>query len=372
MNQSLPPQPNMPPAPGSWTACYEPSPTVQEMEPPPLADVLRNPLVRRGRVRTVQEVRDVIRLRHPIVIPILIRALNDGMLNTEAREGLRVLGEPAYRCLMLAAQNHKNKRERLQAIIALRDWSDSRAVPILLAAIRAEHREVIWEKGLYWSAVAVVGAICAAFVVVVCALARDTSGVFVGGWGEFSLGKQSYSSEVRLAAMESLAHIGDPRAISALIPMMHTADFALSSKALSSLLRIVPKVGTMRMEQAHLLPAETVPQLTTLIEAPNYTLARYALEALHAIGDGRALPCVMRLATQPPTYNPEKHALREYARFLVPILRERAQQDTLRQTLLRGATCPASPNELLRPVSGKSHPDHASSELLRPISTQAE
>ncbi len=359
------------PAPGFWSACYEPAPTVQDSEPPPLADVLRNQLVRRGRVRTTQEVRDITRLRHPIVIPILIRALQDSLLNMEARDGLRLLGEPAYRCLLLAAQNHKNKKERLQAIIALGDWQDSRTVPILLAAIRAEHREVLWEKGLYWSAVAVVTTVVGGLVFLLCALSRDipTTGV-VGGWGDFSLGKNSYSTAVREAAVESLARIADPRAIAPLISMMHSGDVALSSAALSALLRIVPKMGTLRMEQAHLLPAETVPQLASLVEAPNYTLARYALEALHAIGDGRALSEVLRLANQPPTYNADKHALREYARFLVPILRERAEQDTLRQTLLRGASCPASPSELLRPVSGKSHPDHASSELLRPTSAQ--
>jgi hypothetical protein len=44
----------------------------------------------------------------------------------------------------------------------------------------------------------------------------------------------------------------------------------------------------------------------------------------------------------------------------------------MRQTLLRGASAPDAPNELLRPVSGKSHPSHASSELLRPTSVHSE
>ncbi|GEM_PF-3160781 len=372
MNHHSEEQPNTP-SPGSWSACYDPSPTVQGTEPPPLADVLRNSLVKRGRVRTVQEVREVTRLRHPIVVPILIRALQDPLLHTEARDCLRILGEPAYCRLLLAAQNHKNKKERLQAIIALGDWSDSRAVPILLAAIRSEQREAILEKGIYWSVVGVLGIVFGAFVVVICAVAPNASNNLFGtGWGDSPMKGVSYATTLRQACVESLACIGDPRAIAPLISIMHSGDTALSASAASALLRIVPRVGTLRMEQAHLLPAETVPQLASLVEEPNFTLARYALEALHAIGDGRALPNVMHLATQPPSHDADKHALREYARFLIPILRERAQQDAMRQTLLRGAAAPVAPNELLRPISGKSHPSHASSELLRPTSAQAE
>lgn len=372
MNHHTEEQPNCP-MPGSWSACYDPAPTFQETELPPLAEVERNTLVRRGRVRTIQEVREVTRLRHPVVIPILIRALQDPMLHTESRDCLRILGEPAYRCLLLAAQNHKHKKERLQAIIALGDWSDNRAVPILLAAIHSERREALLEKGIYWSVVGILGVVFGAFVVLICAVAPNaSSNLFGTGWGDSSMKGVSYATALRQACLESLARIGDPRAIAPLISIMHSGDTALSASASSALLKIVPRVGTLRMEQAHLLPAETVPQLASLVEEPNITLARYALEALHAIGDGRALPHVRHLANQPPSHDADKHTLREYARFLVPILRERAQQDAMRQTLLRGASAPVAPNELLRPISGRSHPSHASSELLRPTSAQPE
>jgi hypothetical protein len=332
-------------------------------------------LLKRGKLRTAEEVREAVQSRHPACIPLLVKALEskDHALCGAAFRGLMEFGDSAFYAVRQAVMEGRG-RLREQAVVWLGDFGDSRAIPVLLKVIQKERRERIGTNILttigigLWNVVVVgvwlaIEALCAAFLTPLGST-----------WGAEATERPgnhwNRDTTLRERAAEALGRIGDVRAIPPLVEMLQSKYAAVSGAATLALCRLLPLAASLRMEQSGSVSAELIPAIATLVDCPSTVLVRHALAALNAIGDGRALPSVERLTHYRTSSDTDRRQLAYEAQILLPVLRQRAAQDEYRRTLLRGAVAPnASPQELLRPAHGHTTGGTRPHELLRPAST---
>lgn len=174
-------------------------------------------------------------------------------------------------------------------------------------------------------------------------------------------------NRVRIAAILALARLQTPYAVGSLARATLNAIPAIRSVAEESLRVCLPQITS---EHYARLDADTVPALCRLLNVKKERLfANHAhteqlvlgvLEALGKIGDGSAVRPVESVAEDGWT-----DAVRNMARDILPILRERQQQENDPRLLLRGSTPPQTGSyQLLRPTSDTSHTPPE--QLLRP------
>lgn len=179
----------------------------------------------------------------------------------------------------------------------------------------------------------------------------------------------------RQKAASELAKINDPRAVSVLAVACRDGDPDTRTVAARGLKNILPRLQAR--DAAHITP-EGMEALIALLRMADASLGVAILKALEQVGDARAIPTVERLAESPKrrrawavyldAETPQER-LREAAAACLPYLRTRAEQERLRNTLLRPAQGPDSPADiLLRPASAA--PSTPEEQLLRPSSPE--
>jgi hypothetical protein len=122
-------------------------------------------------------------------------------------------------------------------------------------------------------------------------------------------------------------------------------------------------LATLTTEDYGQFGSQVVPDLCRLLRQSSDDIVLSALEALGKIGDGQAVDPVERLARD----TKEKGLLlvQEAAERILPVLRQRQQEENNPRVLLRAAYAPAAPADtLLRPAQGV--PEAEPQVLLRP------
>lgn len=335
--------------PPFWSA-PSPSEASKEQEMP----LVMLPLPRhlRRKLRTQQEVEEAVATRNLAVIPKLAEALGhrDPGVALAASNGLRAFGEAGFEALERAALDGKgNQQER--AIIALGQWGDPRATPVLLRAVAQEKQQRETRSAL----AIVAGVLC-----------TPLAFLWFAGQGH-------RSTLLRERVAEALGQIGDVRAIPMLAEMAKGRSTLLSEMAGAALMQILPLVDSIPAGSIDLFVPELVPALAGLLSHSNRSLVRQSLRALWAVGDGRAIPAVQRLAARRFSFKDERAEIADEALDLLTVLLERAAQEEQRAMLLRAASAPqASPAELLRPAQGHADAGTAPNQLLRPSTAETE
>jgi hypothetical protein len=120
-----------------------------------------------------------------------------------------------------------------------------------------------------------------------------------------------------------------------------------------------PVLATLTTKDYDLLPAGTIPALCRLLKHRDERLVLNVLKALAKVGDGSTLAAVEKLTIKGRT-EPVRNAAQE----LVPLLRQRHEQENAPTSLLRASQLPEEESAtLLRPPasSSETNPD----QLLR-------
>ena len=111
----------------------------------------------------------------------------------------------------------------------------------------------------------------------------------------------------------------------------------------------------LKVSDSKLLTAPQWQSIYSRLHGNNAPLVLAILKALEQIGDGGALPYVEKLAEGNGQYLAAKDGrVWNAAKACLPFLRERAAQESVSKTLLRPSAEAASPDTLLRPVTGRT------------------
>jgi hypothetical protein len=152
------------------------------------------------------------------------------------------------------------------------------------------------------------------------------------------------------AAMEALSHVGEPASLSAIArayvqrPLREAASRAL-----------VKVAARLRPEDHGTVSGDTVPALCRAISKADPETEIVILQALAAVGDGRAIPAVERVAI-----TAQSPQTREAAYTALPILRQRAEDSRASGMLLRPSSARGGGEPvLLRAASAGTNADAA-------------
>jgi hypothetical protein len=181
----------------------------------------------------------------------------------------------------------------------------------------------------------------------------------------------------RRKAARALATAGDPRAVGVLAMACRSGDKVTSDVAAEGLVGLLPRLHAS--DAQHISP-EGMDSLLALLDPRRPRALQMAIvQALQQVGDARAIPAVERILDPSPgvaglaglldrtlTASAERETedLRRAAEDCLRTLRERAENDRQRSTLLRPSQDPApAAATLLRPAgAGRASSDG----LLRP------
>ncbi len=165
-------------------------------------------------------------------------------------------------------------------------------------------------------------------------------------------------NSVRVAAILALARLRAPEAIGPLSRAALDVSHGIRVVAEESLRQCLPQITPDHYGR---LDADTVPALCKLLDVKKERLfaghlhteqlVLDVLDALGKIGDGSAVRHVESVAEDGWT-----SSARDAARQILPLLRQRQQQENELRLLLRGSTPPpTSPDQLLRPTLPTPH-----------------
>lgn len=143
-------------------------------------------------------------------------------------------------------------------------------------------------------------------------------------------GQTRHNSRVRAAAAATLGRMRTPVSVAALAGAVFDSNAAVRRAATAALPDVLATLSPNHYNQ---LDARAVPNLCRLLNLAEENLVLAALEALSKVGDGRAVAPVERVAKLGRT-----DRLREAAERLLPLLRERRQQENAPRMLLRTAS----------------------------------
>jgi len=151
-------------------------------------------------------------------------------------------------------------------------------------------------------------------------------------------------NSVRTEVARALGRLGAVQSIPVLVEaLIHANNRALEDAARESLASLFL---LLTEENYGRLPARATPSLCQIMKQPGEPLALLALEALGKVGDGQAVQPVISMAQSGPTAD-----LREMAERILPLLRERQQQEEERKDLLRASDVPQTAfQSLLHPA----------------------
>ena len=191
--------------------------------------------------------------------------------------------------------------------------------------------------------------------------------IFVAIFGLTGLSIYHHSIRVCIAAMLALARLETPQAVAPLARATLYASPSVRSVAEESLRQCLPHITPEHYAQ---LDVDTVPALCRLLHVKKERLfanhvhteqlVLEVLAALGKVGDGSAVRPVESIAEDGWT-----ESVRNAALAILPVLRERQQQENDPRLLLRGSTSPqAGSDQLLRPTCTASYT--LPEQLLRP------
>lgn len=278
--------------------------------------------------------------RHPTWVPHLIQGLGsrDMGIQRAARGALPAFGEAAMIALLRAAARERGI-VREEAVGCLGEWGDVRALQPLLLALKHDRRDRNLHLALRFM-VAVAGSLLARYP-------HEAENL----WAQVKS-----ETRLRIQACAALGRLGDVRAVVPLVEMARTQDRDVGVAARQALGLLLPIVAILPPEQARVLGPEGVPALLTLLDDLDEPLARLTLTALRAVGDGRAIAGVSRLAA-----DRSRPWVQHEAISLLSLLQARTAQEQARSTLLRGTSPPQTrtPDALLRPAvtPAQTYPD---------------
>jgi hypothetical protein len=247
------------------------------------------------------------------------------------------------------------ERQRAEQVLKSRGAD---AVGALVAVLEAENRK----KGQrFWTG-----------LVLACAALGVIGGILREWWHGFNLGGAYYfvgvaagvalaSTRRQKAAARLLAECDDLRAVGPLVGALERQDAGTRAAARTALVRQLPR---LRPADAHLLDETQRACLHRALAGKDAELAHAILAALQQVGDARAIPAVEKLAAGKGAAAKDGK-LRQEAIDCLPVLRERAEEERVRQTLLRPASEPEGGDTLLRPAAGAGDVDEG--VLLRPV-----
>jgi len=282
-------------------------------------------------------------------IPLLVQALSAPSLNTRkaAFETLRGFGDPAFRHLLRTATEGKGD-QRLAAVTHLGEWGDPRALDALILAIRRDRGDRTRKKV---GTIALVSLVVIG-ILVLLALLTD-GGICCADCGDCGCFACETSDDVRLRveATKSLIRLGDLRAVGALAQLAQDRDREVAKSGHDALMALLRKGDSLQEGSADVLGPDGLTELAALLPRNDYFLTQAILQVFRKVGDGRILSAVEKLAQD---YTRSRD-LREEARELLPILKQRIAREEARTTLLRAADGEAgySSENLLRPVTGQ-------------------
>jgi HEAT repeat protein len=163
--------------------------------------------------------------------------------------------------------------------------------------------------------------------------------------------------ELARAALGALARIGDKR------PLPLVIDMAFGTRpflARAARIALLPLLSKLQPDDADRLTTRTKQQLAQALGGGEAEMDHALLYALERIGSGQAVPQVERLAQYGATSD-----LRDQARHLLPLLRERLHRETASASLLRPSQSRTASSETL--LRGVEPPTTMPMEqLLRP------
>lgn len=166
---------------------------------------------------------------------------------------------------------------------------------------------------------------------------------------------------VRDAAARALGHLGVPDSVPTLARALSDRDHGVRQSAAAALEETLPALTS---EHYGLLDAQAVTNLGRALQEGEEALTARLLEALEKVGTSQAIPFVERETAKGPT-----QAIRDQASRVLAVLEERRKLDRQRETLLRPATAPDAPSEvLLRPARDTGEIN--AQLLLRPSSSE--
>lgn len=153
------------------------------------------------------------------------------------------------------------------------------------------------------------------------------------------------TNRVRALAALSLGRLCDPQSLGVLAGAAAEGGGMVRRNAISALRRLLPLLSP---EHYGRIGPLAVPNLCRLLSHPRERFVLEILAALGKVGDGRAVPAVEWIAEQGETV-----WLQEAAQRILPLLRQRLQQESAPRTLLRATCLPdPAPESLLRPATG--------------------
>src|SRR5579884_585734 len=159
------------------------------------------------------------------------------------------------------------------------------------------------------------------------------------------------TNRVRALAALSLGRLRDPQSLGTLAGAAAEGSGTVRKHAISALRHLLPLLSC---EHYGRIGSQAVPHLCRLLSHPRERFVLEILDALGKVGDGRAVPAVEWIAEQGETV-----WLQEAAQRILPVLRQRLQQESAPRTLLRAACLPdPAPESLLRPVTGVSEAEN--------------
>lgn len=260
---------------------------------------------------------------------------------------------------LLTKLSSKKPEEREKARQAIEEMGDA-AVDRLMQAIDREAQKRKNRVKIYFAFVSIwIG------IMILMAATGNTENIasFTGLFGAFA-SLYEVSQQQKNAAAE-LAKLRPKRAIGPLADALEYGDKHMRTLVSSALQDILPQI---QASDDHLLTIEQRGRLYTVLKRARFKqdvpLMIAILKALEQIGDEKALPTVENLANIEPRNGMER-SVKEAARECLPALTERVERQRRAQTLLRPATAPNSPAELLlRPAPGAAPADP--DRLLRP------
>ena len=154
--------------------------------------------------------------------------------------------------------------------------------------------------------------------------------------------EKTLNDRARVAAAVALCNLAIPETLGALAGALRDRNRALRVAAADALHQVLP---TITADDFGKFGSQTITNLALALKYPDGRLVFKLLEALEKVGTGLAVPHVERLARSGRTTK-----VRDAAGRVVDILRARQHRENQSDRLLRSATSPADPSEvLLRP-----------------------
>jgi hypothetical protein len=277
-------------------------------------------------------------------------------------------GAPSAQVLEYAKWlNSKSPAER-QAAESRLEGLGAEAVEALVIAIQAEatKRRVRVRWGL---------AVLSLLVLV--SLVSVVYGAHLSMFGAFgSIGSIFAISQSQRNAARALARYEDKRIVGPMTEALTYGDKDVAFQAKTALIRLLP---TLQQSDAALLSVEQRRILAKRLTASDMALSLAILKAFEQVGGAEEIPAVERLMAEtgrnalPLRVDPNVTGLYDAAKDCLLYLKERAESEAQRMTLLRGSSAPNvdAQAELLRPAAPGVSSD-SPSELLRASDAGAE